>query len=61
MFAKSEKLQPHGKTRIVGAAAPCGRMARPDEIGGLATFLACEEADAMVAQTCNIDDGNWMN
>jgi hypothetical protein len=36
-------------------------MARRDEIGGLATFLAREEADAIVAQTCNIDGGNWMN
>jgi hypothetical protein len=33
MFAKYEKLQPGEKKRIVGAAVPYGRMARPDEIG----------------------------
>ncbi len=61
MFAKYEKLQPGEKKRIVGAAVPYGRMARPDEIGGLATFLASEDADYIVAQTYNIDGGNWMS
>ena len=37
------------------------RMARPDEIGGLATFLASADADYIVAQTYNIDGGNWMS
>ena len=36
-------------------------MARPDEIGGIATFLASEDADYVVAQTYNIDGGNWMS
>jgi NAD(P)-dependent dehydrogenase (short-subunit alcohol dehydrogenase family) len=36
-------------------------MARPDEIGGLATFLASFDADYIVAQTYNIDGGNWMS
>ena len=40
---------------------PFGRMARPDEIGRLATFLASEDAEYIVAQTYNIDGGNWMN
>ena len=61
MFAKYEKLQPGEKKRIVGATVPYGRMARPDEIGGLATFLASEDADYIVAQTYNIDDGDWMS
>ena len=52
---------PGEKKRIVGAAVPYGRMARPDEIGGLATFLASEDADYIVAQTYNIDGGNWMS
>ena len=42
-------------------SVPFGRMARPDEIGGLATFLASEDADYIVAQTYNIDGGNWMS
>ncbi len=61
MFAKYENLQPGDKKRMVGAAVPFGRMARPDEIGGLATFLASKDADYIVAQTYNIDGGNWMS
>jgi len=61
MFAKYENLKPGEKKRMVGAAVPYGRMARPDEIGGLATFLASDDADYIVAQTYNIDGGNWMS
>ncbi len=60
-FARYENLQPGEKKRIVGAAVPFGRMARPDEIGGLATFLASADADYIVSQCYNIDGGNWMN
>ena len=61
MFAKYENLQPGEKKRVVGASVPLGRMARPDEIGGLATFLASSDADYVVAQCYNIDGGNWMS
>ena len=61
MFAKYENLKRGEKKRMVGAAVPFGRMARPEEIGGLATFLASEDADYIVAQTYNIDGGNWMS
>ena len=61
MFARFEGLAPGEKKRAVGAAVPFGRMARPDEIGGLATFLASADADYIVAQTYNIDGGNWMS
>ena len=61
MFAKYENLKPGEKKRMVAASVPFGRMARPDEIGGLATFLASEDADYIVAQTYNIDGGNWMS
>lgn len=60
-FARAEGLAPGEKKRRVGAAVPIGRMARPDEIGGLATFLASADADYIVAQTYNIDGGNWMS
>jgi D-sorbitol dehydrogenase (acceptor) len=61
MFAKYENLEPGEKKRVVGASVPFGRMARPEEIGGLATFLASPDANYIVAQTYNIDGGNWMS
>jgi NAD(P)-dependent dehydrogenase (short-subunit alcohol dehydrogenase family) len=61
LFARYEGLTPGEKKRQVGANVPIGRMARPDEIGGLATFLASADADYIVAQTYNIDGGNWMS
>ena len=60
-FAAYEGLQPGEKKRMVAAAVPFGRMARPDEIGGLAVFLASADADYIVSQTYNIDGGNWMS
>lgn len=61
LFARYEGLASGEKKRLVGANVPIGRMARPDEIGGLATFLASADADYIVAQTYNIDGGNWMS
>lgn len=60
-FARYEGLPKGEKKRRVGAAVPLGRMARPEEIGGLAAFLASADADYIVAQTYNIDGGNWMS
>jgi D-sorbitol dehydrogenase (acceptor) len=60
-FAHYENLPIGEKKRRVGAAVPIGRMARPEEIAGLATFLASSDADYIVAQTYNIDGGNWMS
>ena len=61
LFARYEGLAPGEKKRLVAAAVPIGRMARPEEITGLATFLASADADYIVAQTYNIDGGNWMS
>ncbi len=60
-FAQYENLALGEKKRQVGAAVPFGRMARPDEIAGLAAFLASRDADYIVAQTYNVDGGNWMS
>ncbi len=60
-FARYENLQPGEKKRAVAAAVPFGRMARPDEIAGMAVFLAGKDADYIVAQTYNVDGGNWMS
>jgi D-sorbitol dehydrogenase (acceptor) len=59
-FARYENLPLGEKKRRVAAAVPYGRMARPDEISGMAVFLASADADYVVAQTYGVDGGNWM-
>lgn len=60
-FVKYEGKAPGQKKREVGAAVPLGRMATPDDLTGMALFLASDEAAYIVAQTYNVDGGNWMN
>jgi galactitol 2-dehydrogenase len=61
LFAKYEGLQPGEKKRQVGSAVPYGRMGRPEDMVGAAVFLASADADYVVAQTLNVDGGNWMS
>ncbi len=61
MFARYEGLQPGEKKRLVGAAVPFGRMGRPEDHAGAAVFLASADSDYVVAQTLNVDGGNWMS
>ena len=37
------------------------RMGRAEDLTGMAIFLASPEADYIVAQTYNVDGGNWMS
>ncbi|MBS8228932.1 L-iditol 2-dehydrogenase [Vannielia litorea] len=60
-FAKYEGKSPGQKKREVGAAVPYGRMGTAADLEGMAVFLASEEADYIVAQTYNVDGGNWMS
>jgi NAD(P)-dependent dehydrogenase (short-subunit alcohol dehydrogenase family) len=61
LFAKYENLPIGEKKRQVGVAVPAGRMGSPDDYRGIAVFLACKESDYIVAQTYNVDGGNWMS
>ena len=61
LFAKYEGLQPGEKKRQVGRAVPYGRMGLPEDMTGAAVFLASADADYIVAQTLNVDGGNWMS
>ena len=61
MFAKYENLPPGEKKRQVGAGVPYGRMGRPEDLVGCAIFLASPESDYVVAQTFNVDGGQWMS
>lgn len=60
-FAKYEGKAPGQKKREVGEAVPFGRMGRAEDLTGMAVFLASSEADYIVAQTYNVDGGNWMS
>lgn len=60
-FARHEGKAPGQKKREVGAAVPFGRMGLASDLTGMAVFLASAEADYIVAQTYNVDGGQWMS
>ena len=60
-FAAHENKPRGQKKREVGAAVPYGRMGTAADLTGMAVFLASSEADYIVAQTYNVDGGNWMS
>lgn len=60
-FAEYENKPRGQKKREVGAAVPYGRMGTAADLTGMAIFLASPEADYIVAQTYNVDGGNWMS
>jgi D-sorbitol dehydrogenase (acceptor) len=61
LFAKYEHRPIGEKKRLVGEAVPYGRMGTPEDMTGAAVFLASSDADYVVAQTLNVDGGNWMS
>ena len=61
LFAKYENKPLGQKKKEVGAAVPFGRMGTAQDLTGMAVFLASPEADYIVAQTYNVDGGNWMS
>ena len=61
LFAKYENRPLGEKKRLVAEAVPAGRMGRPDDYRGIAVFLASADSDYVVAQTYNVDGGNWMS
>lgn len=60
-FAKYENKAPGQKKKEVGASVPYGRMGTADDLTGMAVFLASDDADYVVAQTYNVDGGQWMS
>ncbi|TWD48231.1 D-sorbitol dehydrogenase (acceptor) [Agrobacterium vitis] len=61
LFARHENRAPGEKKKLVGEAVPFGRMGTAQDLTGMAIFLASNEADYVVAQTYNVDGGNWMS
>ncbi|WP_298837235.1 L-iditol 2-dehydrogenase [uncultured Roseobacter sp.] len=60
-FAKHENKKPGQKKKEVAAGVPFGRMGRPEDLTGMAVFLASQEAEYVVAQCYNVDGGQWMS
>ncbi|CUH43944.1 L-iditol 2-dehydrogenase [Ruegeria atlantica] len=61
LFAKYENKELGQKKREVGAGVPFGRMGTPEDLTGMAVFLASHAANYIVAQTYNVDGGQWMS
>lgn len=61
LFAKYENLAIGEKKKQVAAGVPYGRMGTPEDLVGMAVFLASEESNYIVAQTYNVDGGQWMS
>jgi D-sorbitol dehydrogenase (acceptor) len=61
LFAKHENRPIGEKKKLVGQEVPFGRMGRAEDLTGMAIVLATPEADYIVAQTYNVDGGNWMS
>ena len=60
-FAKYEEKPLGQKKKEVGEGVPYGRMGLPSDLVGMAMFLASEDSNYVVAQTYNVDGGQWMN
>jgi D-sorbitol dehydrogenase (acceptor) len=61
LFAKYENRPLGEKKRLVGQEVPFGRMGTAEDLVGMAIFLANSESDYVVAQTFNVDGGQWMS
>ena len=61
MFAKLEGKPLGQKKAEVEAGVPAGRFAVPEDLTGMAVFLASSDSDYVVSQTYNVDGGQWMS
>ncbi|AUH32985.1 L-iditol 2-dehydrogenase [Paracoccus tegillarcae] len=61
MFARLEGKAPGQKKAEVEAGVPAGRFATPDDLTGMAVFLASDQANYIVSQCYNVDGGQWMS
>ncbi len=61
LFARYENKPRGQKKAEVGRSVPFGRMGVAEDLTGMAIFLASSESDYVVAQTYNVDGGQWMS
>ncbi|HET7057072.1 MAG TPA: L-iditol 2-dehydrogenase [Thermomicrobiales bacterium] len=45
--------------RTFVASIPLGRIEQPEDVAGMAAFLASPDSDYITQQTYNVDGGNW--
>ncbi|MEM6478766.1 MAG: L-iditol 2-dehydrogenase [Pseudomonadota bacterium] len=60
-FARHEGKPRGQKKKEVGAGVPYGRMGRPEDLTGMAVFLASDASEYIVGQTYNVDGGQWLS
>lgn len=60
-FCRYKGLPPGSARKSAEAGVPHGRFGLPDDLAGAAVFLASDDAEYIVAQTLNVDGGNWMS
>jgi 3-oxoacyl-[acyl-carrier protein] reductase len=48
-----------GHTKGLGRVIPLGRMGTPEEVGGVAVFLASDLASYVTGETIHVDGGTW--
>ena len=60
-FCKYKGLQLGSARKMAEAGVPHGRFGVPDDLAGAAVFLASKDAEYIVAQTLNVEGGNWMS
>jgi acetoin reductase-like protein len=58
-FAKIMNLPVGEPRRRAIASIPLGRIEQPEDVAGLAVFLASNESDYITQQCINVDGGNW--
>jgi NAD(P)-dependent dehydrogenase (short-subunit alcohol dehydrogenase family) len=58
--ARAESITPEEFKRRAEERVPLGRFLRPDEIAGLAAFVASDAAAGMTGQAINLDGGSAM-
>lgn len=58
-FAELLNLPVGEPKRRAVASIPLGRIQQPEDVAGMAIFLASSESDYITQQTFNVDGGNW--
>ncbi|HEV2107877.1 MAG TPA: L-iditol 2-dehydrogenase [Thermomicrobiales bacterium] len=58
-FAKLLNMEVGEPKRTFIQSIPLGRIEQPEDVTGMAVFLASSEADYITQQTFNVDGGNW--